>query len=286
VRRGATRASPTNWHTPEFGHVAEDAEARSALAAAVLAEEPRQVSLAFLDRAGAGFARFQSAADSAGYLLHERTLERSPFVAIGDDWEAYQQTIRKHRRDNRRRLLRRLAELGEVTFEAQVPPGRLDELLAEGFEVEGSGWKREQGTAIVSRPETLSFYTEVARWAHERGWLRLYFLRVGGRPIVFELGIVCNGVAWDLKGGYDPEFRSYAPGFLLTFEVLAELFAQGASVYEMGGADEPFKLEFTQQVRERVALEAFARSPVGATAWVARSYARPFAKRAAAAMRR
>jgi CelD/BcsL family acetyltransferase involved in cellulose biosynthesis len=252
----------------------------------VLAEEPRQLSFAFLDRAGMDFEHLRTAADASGYLLHERTLERSPCVAIGDDWDAYLQTIRKHRRDNRRRRLRRLGELGEVTFEAEVPHGRLDELLAEGFEVEGSGWKREHGTAILSRPETVSFYTEIARWAHERGWLRLYFLRVGGRPIAFELGVVCNGVGWDLKGGYDPAFRNYAPGFLLTFEVLAELFAQGASMYEMGGADEAFKLEFTEQVRDRVALEAFARSPVGATAWVARSYARPLAKRAAAVVRR
>jgi CelD/BcsL family acetyltransferase involved in cellulose biosynthesis len=286
VRRGATLASPTNWHTPEFGLVAADEEAAAALAAAVLADEPRQASLAFLDRACGDVGHFRAAADAAGYLLHERTLERSPYVEIGDDWDAYLQTIRKHRRDNRRRRLRRLGELGEVTFEADVPPGRLDELLAEGFAVEGSGWKRERGTAIVSRPETLAFYTEIAHWAHERGWLRLYFLRVGGRPIAFELGIVCNGTAWDLKGGYDTEFRTHAPGFLLTFEILAELFAQRASVYEMGGADEAFKLEFTPCVRERGALEVFARSPVGAAGWVARSYARPLAKRAAAVVRR
>lgn len=286
IRQGTTLASPTNWHTPEFGMVAADDEAADALADAVLAEQPRRLALGFLDRAGADFARFRAAAESAGYLLHERSLEHSPFVPIGDDWESYLQTIRRHRRDNRRRLLRRLGELGDVSFESHVPTARLDELLAEGFEVEGSGWKRAQSTAIVSRPETLAFYTEVARWAKERGWLRLHFLRAGGRPIAFELGIDHDGTAWDLKGGYDPEFRSYAPGFLLTFEIIANLFADGASAYEMGGADEPFKLEFTQHVRDRVLLEAFARSPAGAVGWAARSYARPLAKRAASVVRR
>jgi CelD/BcsL family acetyltransferase involved in cellulose biosynthesis len=286
VRRGGGLASPTNWHTPEFGIVAADEEAAGALVGAVLAQEPKRLSIAFIDRAGDDFARFRGAAAAAGYLQHTRTLELSPFVAIDREWEDYLQTVRKHRRENRRRRLRRLGEVGDVAFESQVPADRLDELLAEGFEIEASGWKREQGTAIVSRPETLAFYTEVARWAAERGWLRLHFLRVGGRPIAFELDLTHGGTSWDLKGGYDPEFRQYAPGFLITFEILASLFAQGASTYELGGADEPFKREFTQTNRQRVLFEAFARSPVGAVGWAARAYARPLAKRAVSVVRR
>ena len=54
---------------------------------------------------------------------------------------------------------------------------RLDESLRLAFELEGSGWKVEQGTAILSSPRTLRFYTEVGRWAAERGMLRLFFLR-------------------------------------------------------------------------------------------------------------
>lgn len=286
IRRAKGLASPTNLQTPEFGMVAADRAAADALAAAVLADEPRRLCLAPLDRAGTDFESFRAAAEAAGYLQHVRTLQRSPFVALTGDWCTYEQSLHKHLRDNRRRRLRRLGELGEVTFDARVPEGQLDELLAEGFEVEPSGWKREQGTAIVSRPETLAFWTEVARWAHERGWLRLHFLRVAGRPVAFELTIVADGRAWDLKGGYDPEFRRHGPGILITFEILAALSAEGASTYEMNGGDEPFKLEFSDRVRERVLFDAFARSPSGALGWGAQSYGRPLAKRAASLVRR
>jgi CelD/BcsL family acetyltransferase involved in cellulose biosynthesis len=280
VRRGRALASPTNLQTPEFGMVAADRAAGDALAAAVFAGEPSRVSLQHLDRAGVDFECFRAAANAAGYRQHVRTLERSPFVLLAGDWETYQQSLQKHLRDNRRRRLRRLAELGEVTFDAGVPRGRLDELLAEGFAVEPSGWKLERRTAVLSRPETLAFWEEVARWAHERGWLRLHFLRVAGRPIAFELTLVAAGTAWDMKGGYDPEFRRYAPGILINFEILCRLFAEGASAYEMNGADEPFKLEFSDRVHDRVLFEAFTRSLPGALGWGARSYGRALAKRA------
>src|SRR5207247_10269646 len=69
------------------------------------------------------------------------------------------------------------------TLEVVDGSERLDELLEEGFRVEASGWKSRAGTAIASRPDTRRFYTDVARWASDRGWLRLAFLRLGGRAL-------------------------------------------------------------------------------------------------------
>ena len=48
----------------------------------------------------------------------------------------------------------------------------LDELLDEGFRVEGSGWKQRQGTAVADNPHIGRFYRKFAAWAAERGWLR------------------------------------------------------------------------------------------------------------------
>src|SRR4030095_4180878 len=46
------------------------------------------------------------------------------------------------------------------TFELADGRERLEELLAEAFGVEASGWEGAEGTAITSRPETLRFYRE------------------------------------------------------------------------------------------------------------------------------
>ena len=60
---------------------------------------------------------------------------------------------------------------------------RLDEGLAEVIRVEELAWKGGRGTAIASQQDTREFYGDVARWAAERGWLRIHMLRLDGDPI-------------------------------------------------------------------------------------------------------
>lgn len=53
LRRRRALASPTNWHTPEFGLLTADAEAGFALAAAALASRPRSFTLGWVFGGGA-----------------------------------------------------------------------------------------------------------------------------------------------------------------------------------------------------------------------------------------
>ena len=164
--------------------------------------------------------------------------------------------------------------------------GRLAELLHEGFEVETSGWKARAGPAIVSKSQTRDFYTRVARWAAEQGSLRLAFLRLDERPLAFHFTIEEDGVAYQLKGGYDAEFREFGPGNLLISEMLAWAFRRGLRAYEFLGAEEEFKMDWSSGLRERLAIQALPRSPAGAAGWCAYACGRPAAKRAREVVRR
>jgi CelD/BcsL family acetyltransferase involved in cellulose biosynthesis len=177
-------------------------------------------------------------------------------------------------------------EHGGATFEAHDGSERLDELLAEGFHVEGSGWKLAQGTAIVSQPETQRFYTDVARWAAGRGLLRLLFLRVEGRPIAFEFGIEDGDRYYSVKGGYDPDFRKHSPGMVMSHDMIRRAADLGLETFEYLGAPDPEKLEWTDTLRDRTAVEAFAPAPLGRLARASYVHGRPLAKRGVAALRR
>ena len=83
-----------------------------------------------------------------------------------------------------------------------------------------------------------------------------------------------------VKGGFDPEFRSYGPGMLLTLRTLEQACAEGLRTYELLGADDAYKLRWTDEVRERFRLEVFPRSPAGVAGFLAQRYARPAARRA------
>lgn len=280
--RAGVRASLANWHTPAFAPVAESDHARAQLARGLLDGGGHRVELRFLDRGERTHEAFMATAREAHWRVIDRTLEASPYLEIRGDWASYAATRRGAFLADMRRRRRRLEERGAVTVEVSDGTERLAALLDEGFRIEGSGWKSASGTAISSHAETATFYRDLARWAAERGWLRLAFLRVEGRAVAFHFNLVFGGVHYNLKGGYDPEYARFAPSRLLHRELIEGAHRDGLSSYEFLGAAEPWKLEWTATTRDRQILQAFHGAALGRAEWAAFAYGRPLARRAAA----
>lgn len=278
--------STANWHTPEFGLLGDDADARRALAEAALARRPRRLELAFVSPGG--LAEVRGAGATAGYRVEERVVMRSPFVRVEGTVDAYlsERGPGKKRRKEITRSEAKLAEQGTLLVDVADGRERLDELLTEGLPVEASGWKAESGTAIVSTPETHRFYAAVARWAAARGMLRLFFLRIDGRPIAFEFTLDDGRRLYDIKGGYDKEFRSFSPGFVVAGAMIAYAHEHGRESFEFLGSEEPFKSEWAKESRERVLLQAFAPTLAGRAERAVHVHGRPLAKRVLARVRR
>lgn len=266
VSRHGALVSPTNAHTPLFGLLAEDAAARESLVGQLLAERPRHVDFGYLDPGCPTSAGFRRGLRERGYRSMTEVAVRSPFTDTSGDWSVYQQRLSKNRRTGLRRHERRLREQGELGLEIHDGTENLEALLAEGYRVEASGWKGTEGTAIQSSPETRQFYSAVARWAAEKRWLRLAFLRLNGRAIAFEFLLRHDDVIYDLKGGYDDAYRRWGPGVLLTYRLLEESFADPeVRSFEWLGEADPYKLEWSDGQRERLRLRSFAPSVAGTT---------------------
>jgi CelD/BcsL family acetyltransferase involved in cellulose biosynthesis len=255
--------SPTNDQTPQFGFVAEDRAAADELAGAVLDRAGRRLTLSFVDASGWELAALRDQGGDRRYRVLARPVVRPPYLLVDGDWDAFRDRIAGRLLRDLRRRRRRLEDEGVLTFEVTDGTTRLDDLLEEGFRVEASGWKAAQRTAIVSRPETRRFFTEVARWAAARGWLRLAFLRLDGRPLAFQFGLEEGGAYYFVKGGYDTDYHRYAPGKLLVEEMLERAFSSGLERFEFLGQPESWKLEWTDETRVLVIVDAFAPSLQG-----------------------
>lgn len=279
-RAAVGRTSPTNFETPEFGVLAVDCDAARSLAANVLDRERVRLSLGFLDGGGTQIEDLRAAARAAGRHLVERTLQRSPYMEIADDLEGQvRERLGSKSFNELRRRRRRLAEHGPLQLEVADGTQGLDRLLADGYALEGSGWKTAAGSSIAVRPDARRFYDEVARWGAARGILRLCFLRTDGTPIAFKLGMEAKGAFYSCKGGYDPSASRFAPGQLIVWELLSWASARGLERFEFLGDAYPWKLEWTDQTRERLLFEAFGNSPMALATWLAERYGRPLAKR-------
>jgi CelD/BcsL family acetyltransferase involved in cellulose biosynthesis len=276
--RGAL-TSPTDWHTPLFRPVAEDRDAAAELAHALLDRTRRRADLWFLSPDAPGLDECVAAADDAGFRRIVRTIARAPYVPVEGPFEGYMGGLDRKFRKEIGRLWRRLEDRGEARVTYEDGSDGLDGLLDEGFRLEGSGWKEQSGTAILSDPAVERFYRDVARWAAERRWLRLAFLRLDGHPIAFDMCLEHDGTFYVLKGGFDVDERKLGPGTLLTHHGIERAFERGLSSYELLGQDDDYKRSWTSLARERVRVQAFPRSFAGTAEYLAWAHGRPLVKR-------
>jgi CelD/BcsL family acetyltransferase involved in cellulose biosynthesis len=154
-----------------------------------------------------------------------------------------------------------LERLGPVELEVIHGGPELRTVLQEGFQIEAAAWKGREGTAMGSRPELHSFYTRLATRTAEQGWLRLHFLRVGGRRIAFAYSLCFNRTIFLLKPGYLPEYAAYSPSKILLYMVLREAFPAGIVAYDFLGADDVWKRDWTAEARPHFWLFVFRRGP-------------------------
>jgi CelD/BcsL family acetyltransferase involved in cellulose biosynthesis len=171
--------------------------------------------------------RFQEALRRAGRLVSRRAAYRTAQIEIGDDFEAYEAKLSaSHRRNcrSRAKALERAGGLNDLVC-ADGEPAQIDELVRRGFEVEDRSWKGAAGTSVLKAPGMLEFYQEEARLAAEMGHLDLSFLEHQGRPIAFAYTFQAKGTYFEVKLGYDDEFKKSGPGHLLLQRKLRRLFA-------------------------------------------------------------
>ena len=277
--RGRATLSTTNTHSPLFGPLATDPDAEWVLASQLVDQSGGRIELAYVDPTTSWFSALETALALRGRRPFVDTVLRSPYVVLGDSDHAYPARLSRRFAKELRRCRRRLEEQGGVSVTLQTSVRGLDRALDEFVALESSGWKASAGTAIASRDASRRFYAEIAEWAAQRGWLRLAFLRLDGKPIAAELDLESAGRMYALKSGFDPEYRGFGPGQLLTRDCIELACAAGLSSYEFLGTDEPYKMSWTDDTRERVRVQAFPAGPRGRLQALSRRRIRPALRR-------
>ena len=206
-------------------------------------------------------AQLPGLARADGFPVGRWPSHQCPYVPLAGGWDAYFQGLRPKHRSNLRNRFKRLGRIGAVERElvSTADQGALDDALR----IEALGWKGTKGTAIRNQPELERFYRRLTEEASDQGWLRLHFLRVGGRRIAFQYHLEYGDRVYVLKLGYDPEFAPCSPQNLLCSLVLEDAFARGLGSYEFLGSREPWKLEWAREARPLDWLFVFRNHPRG-----------------------
>ncbi len=202
-----------------------------------------------------------SLAQGDGFLTGVWRSAEAPYIPIEGGWDAYFNRLSPKLRANLRRRGKRLQQFGDVRMEVVGFGQEVGGALEEGLRIEAAGWKGRAGTAIVADEATHRFYSLLARRAARRGWLRLHFLRVGGRRIAFDFSLFYSDKAYLLKPAYDPEFATCSPYSQLLVRILQDHFDRGVKEFDFLGQEDVWKFNWAARTRPQEWLYVMPDSP-------------------------
>lgn len=121
--------------------------------------------------------------------------------------------ISSKRQGTFRRLERRLADEGRIDYQTMEPDQYPGAWIERFLELEASGWKGREGTAMATCDR--EFFVAACREANARGQLHMLALELDGKPIAMKCNFLAGCHAFTFKIAYDEAYARYSPGILI-----------------------------------------------------------------------
>ena len=188
------------------------------------------------------------AAVTEGYDVHRWEHMHSPYIRLANDISEKTSVplVRSSKlRRNLRKMIKKLEAEGglKVHHFDRADPG----MLHRFYELEASGWKGQQGSAILSSAKETNFWNTIAAGAAKNHYLSVTALEHKGNIVAISLGFTYRNRLFGMKLGYDNQLKSYSMGQLLVWADTGTLFPvqpfrippDGASFELEGPVDRP-----------------------------------------------
>jgi CelD/BcsL family acetyltransferase involved in cellulose biosynthesis len=247
-----------------------EAEALQALAAHLGAErfvfDWRQ-----LKRNGCLAASVASRLSEKGWSVSETSTNTCPFIPLaGKSWESYLATLGAEHRYNFHRKWKRLNRDYAVEFEEVRTAEQCRESIDLVMTLHNMRWSQRGGSEAFHTPGLVAFHREFSQIALERGWLRLYVLRLDGKPAASLYGFLYGRTFYFYQSGLDPAYGKHSVGLVTMGLAIKSALEEGAEEYDLLHGNEDYKSHWSRDSRELGRLELF---PPGSLGWIYRSSA-------------
>jgi CelD/BcsL family acetyltransferase involved in cellulose biosynthesis len=166
-------------------------------------------------------------------------------LASAKDFAAYEQRYSGGARRNRRRLFRRLDELGTITFEALTSGAEVRELITLAIELKRK-WLATRGlvSKAIADDKFTRFFSDVAAAEERPAGCRVAVLKTAGRPVAIEVAICClDRVALHIIV-FDLEFEKSGAGTLLLEQSIRNASDSGAACYDLLAPGDAYKMDW------------------------------------------
>ncbi|HEY2381247.1 MAG TPA: GNAT family N-acetyltransferase [Terriglobia bacterium] len=210
---------------------------------------------------GSALNSFAQAASSDAFPTERNVSMRSPYLPLTGLGETKDPLVLQSSANFRsivRRRERQLKSQGTVLLRRVTKAD--PQMLQRFYDLERSGWKGEEGTAIACSEQTRQFYDEIAANGERFGYLSLFFLEFDGHPVAGQFGLAHAGRYFMPKIGIDENYSKCGPGHLLIHEIMRNCAENGIREYDFTGPWAEYKAKWTSINRSHFTVRIFNRS--------------------------
>lgn len=203
---------------------------------------------------------------SAGLGVHFEERNECPFELLEPELTFERFLTRTRRAENFLRRRRWLERQPGFRIERAESDAEVQQALSSFFRLHGLRW---QERSQLNTPEAQAFHREAAARLARRGRLRLYTLWVEGMAVASVHTLRHGGTFSYYNAGYDPAWQHKSTGLVLVGTTFQDAIAEGYREYDFLRGTEPYKLDWTSQVRRTARIQMWR--PGSSGAWVARA---------------
>ena len=226
---------------------------------------------------GSAVSQLAAAARADGLSTIQIDDRPSPYVPLPADPELLKQLpVNTRLRRQLRQIRREIAEKGSSLKLSRIEAADQN-ALSRFYELEASGWKGQERTAILLYGRK-PFLDEVAESAARAGYFTLYLLELDGQLIAGHYGFTHRACYYSVVVAYNESFKEFSPGHLIIDEIVRDCAARGVRAYQTTGQDQEWKMRWTNQVQPLSHHFVF-RGRLGNLAYAVESRLRPAVSR-------
>jgi len=191
-----------------------------------------------------------------------RTADICPFITLPGSWEDFLRALRSDARKDLGRRWRRLREQGDVSIEQVQEPVQLEPAWRVLLRLHDERRQVAGGRSAFTAPRSLAFHRAFLERAAERGWLRLYLMRVADHYVAAEYCLSLGGRVVDLQTGFDAGWSRFGVSTLLLGHAIQQAIAEGATEFDFLRGGETYKQQrWAAALRRDTTLVVWRRRP-------------------------
>ena len=240
-----------------------ESEARRAFASS-LAEEHTVLDWTQLRRGDCAADGVAAELSERHWTVSDAVTNICPFIPLaGMTWEAYLATLGAEHRYNFNRKWKRLNRDYSVQFEQVHTEEQCRESIDLVMELHNTRWRGRGGSDAFNTPGLVAFHRDFSRLALERGWLRLYVLRLNRQPAACLYGFLYGRTFYFYQSGFDSAYQKQSVGLVSMGLGIRNAIEEGAEEYDLLHGNEEYKSHWSRESRQLSRLELYPPGGMG-----------------------